>query len=80
MSYETVPGKETDPSRDQKYESPLMTFEEFLAYLKIGRTKGRELTRNPNYRFVVRIGRKVMVHKELLDDYLKKAAKYGLDI
>lgn len=60
-----------------KYESPLLTFEEFLDYMKIGRTTGRRLTNDPTCRYVVRIGRKVMIHKDLLDEELKRAAKYG---
>lgn len=63
-----------------KYDSPLLTFEEFLDYMKIGRTTGRRLTNDPMCRYVVRIGRKVMIHKDLLDEELKRAAKYGSGI
>ena len=47
-----------------KYDSPLLTFEEFLDYMKIGRTTGRRLTNDPMCRYVVRIGRKVMIHNK----------------
>ena len=63
-----------------KYDSPLLTFEEFLDYMKIGRTTGRRLTNDPMCRYVVRIGQKVMIHKDLLDEELKRAAKYGSGI
>lgn len=56
----------------------LMTFEEFCKYLKIGKTKARELISNPSCKYVVRIGRRVFIHKELLDAELKKNAKFQL--
>lgn len=59
-------------------EDSLMTFKEFCEYLKIGKTKARELTSNPSCKYVVRIGRRVFIHKELLDAELKKNAKFQL--
>ncbi len=58
--------------------SPLMSFYDFCEYLGIGETKAREMIYKPNCRYVVRIGRKVFIHKELLDKDIEKAAKYRL--
>ncbi|MBS4931427.1 MAG: helix-turn-helix domain-containing protein [Clostridiales bacterium] len=55
-----------------------MNFEEFCSYLGLGKTKAREITRDPNCRFVVRIGRRIYIHKELLDEELRKNAKFQL--
>ena len=42
------------------------------------KTKAREIVSDPKYKFVVRIGSRVFVHKELLDAELKKNAKFQL--
>jgi hypothetical protein len=44
----------------------------------IGKTKARELLSNPSCKYVVRVGRRVLIHKELLDAELKKSAKFQL--
>lgn len=59
-------------------DSPLITFKDFCEYLQIGETKARELISLPSCRYVVRIGRRVLIHKDLLDEDLKKNAKYRL--
>ena len=61
-----------------KCEKTLLSFEEFCNYVGIGKTKARELISNPCCKYVVRIGRRVFIHKELFDEELKKNAKYGL--
>ncbi len=58
--------------------SPLISFKDFCDYLQIGETKAREIISQPSCRFVVRIGRRVLIHKDLLDENLKKNAKYRL--
>ena len=58
----------------------LMSFEEFYKYLGIGKTKARELTSKPDCKYVVRIGRRVFIHRELLENELKKVAKYQLKL
>ena len=60
------------------YEKKLMTIDEFCEYVGIGKTKARELISNPCCEYVVRIGRRVYVHKELLDEELRKNAKFQL--
>lgn len=61
-----------------EYEKTLMTVDEFCNYVVIGKTKARELISNPNCKYVVRIGRRVFIHKELFDEELKKNAKFQL--
>ena len=60
------------------YEKKLMTIDEFCEYVGIGKTKARELISNPCCKYVVRIGRRVYVHKELFDEELRKNAKFQL--
>ena len=59
-------------------EKTLLSFNEFCSYTGIGKTKARELTKSPDCKFVVRIGRRVFIHKELFDAELKKNAKFQL--
>lgn len=61
-----------------EYEKKLMTIDEFCKYVGIGKTKARELISNPCCKYVVRIGRRVYVHKELFDEELRKSAKFQL--
>ena len=46
-------------------EKTLLSVEEFCTYMGIGKTKARELLSNPGCKYVVRIGRRVLIHKEL---------------
>ena len=61
-------------------DSPLMSFDDFCSYMGIGETKARELISKADCRYVVRIGRRVLIHKELLDAELAEAAKGRLTI
>lgn len=56
----------------------LLTVDEFAQYLGIGKTKAREIIQNPTCKFVVRVGRRVFIHKEILNEELKKNAKFQL--
>ena len=58
--------------------SPLMSFQEYCNYLQISERTGRKLISNPKCKYVVRIGKKVLIHKEILADELKRAAKYQI--
>jgi len=71
--YETT-GKE----EEMECEKTLLSVDEFCLYVGIGKTKAREMLANPCCKYVVRIGRRVFVHKELFDEELKKSAKYQL--
>lgn len=59
-------------------EKTLLSVDEFCDYMGIGKTKARELISNPSCKYVVRVGRWVLIHKELLDAELKKSAKFQL--
>lgn len=61
-----------------EYEKKLMTVDEFCSYIGIGKTKAREMLSNPCCKYVIRIGRRVFIHKELFDEELKKSAKFQL--
>lgn len=61
-------------------EKSLWSVDEFCQYVGIGKTKAREMLANPCCKYVVRIGRRVFVHKELLGEELKKSAKYQLTL
>ena len=61
-----------------QYEKTLLTVDEFCQYVRIGKTKARELIPNPCCKNVVRIGRRVFIHKELFDNELKRNAKFQL--
>lgn len=63
-----------------KQESKLLTFEEFCEYLRIKPTMAKQLLGQPDCRYVVRIGSRILIHKELLDEELKKSAKYRLNM
>ena len=59
-------------------EKTLLSVSEFCVYVGIGKTKAREMLANPCCKYVVRIGRRVFVHKELFDGELRKSAKFQL--
>ena len=59
-------------------EKTLLSIDEFCKYVGIGKTKAREMISKPSCKYVVRIGRRVFVHKELFDQEAKKSAKFQL--
>jgi len=59
-------------------DKTLLSIDEFCDYIGIGKTKAREMTQKPDCTFVVRIGRRVFVHKELFEEEVKKNAKYQI--
>lgn len=70
----TTTGKEGTMECEKK----LLSVDEFCSYVGIGKTKAREMLANPCCKYVVRIGRRIFVHKDLFDEELKKSAKYQL--
>jgi len=64
----------------EKYNKPLLTVQEFASYIGIGETLAKELLSDPACPYRVKIRRRVFVHKQSLDEELKKAAKYQLTI
>lgn len=59
-------------------DKALLTVKEFSSYINVGRTKAYEMLNDRKCTYSIRIGRRVYAHKDLLDDYLKKKAKFGL--
>lgn len=57
-----------DKGMDEK--KVLLNVEETAAYLNIGKTKTRELMKENQKVFVVKIGNRSYAHKELLDKWL----------
>lgn len=51
-------------------ERALLNVKEFCDYLGVGQTKARELLRNPQNGFTIRIGNKLYAHKQRLDSWL----------
>ena len=58
----------------------LLPIDELCEYAGIAKTKAKELIAKPNCKYVVRIGRRVLIHKELFDEEVKKAAKYQITL
>lgn len=52
-------------------EKGLLNVKDFCDYLGIGETKARELLRNPNNGFTVRIGNRLYAHRRRLDRWLE---------
>ena len=69
----------TRKEKEMGCEKSLLSVDEFCQYVGIGKTKAREMLANPCCKYVVRIGRRVFVHKELLDEELKKSAKFSCE-
>lgn len=61
-------------------ERILMDVKETCEYLNLCETKVRKIANNPQADFVIRSGSKILFHKELLDQYLKRCAKYHIPI
>lgn len=58
----------------------LMTFEEFREYMRVSTATARRMTWRRNCKYVVRVGRRVFIHKELLDREIERAAKSGISL
>ena len=58
----------------------LMTFKQFIEYLGIKERMGRKLVNSPDCNYVVRIGSRIYVHKEILDNELKRRAKLNIPL
>lgn len=56
----------------------LLTVKEFASYLNIGKTKAYELLNDKKCTYCIKIGRRKYAHKDLLNEYLKKKAKFRL--
>lgn len=54
------------------WEKSNLTIEEAAAYFGIGMNKLRELTEDDNCNFVLWIGRKRLIKRRMMDEFLKK--------
>lgn len=61
-------------------EKKLLSVDEVCSYLGLGATKVREMLNSPTSTFTVRVGRRVMANKTMLDEYIDKATKFQLKI
>lgn len=60
------------------FDKKLLSVNEVCAYLGIGATKVREMLNSPTSTYTVRVGRRVMANKTLLDEYIDKVSKFQL--
>lgn len=61
-------------------EKRLLTIKEVCEYTGWGQTKVREILKRPDSNFAMKCGNRWYAHKELLDDWLTKNAKYRLSV
>lgn len=65
----------------QKQEEPaLLNLKEFCEYTGLGMTKAREILKQPNSTFTVRIGNRLYANKKLFDKYLERCAQHQIPI
>lgn len=57
---------------NQQPEKALLNLEEFCSYLGIGKTKARELLKDPSSTFTLKIGNRYYANKKLLDKWLDR--------
>ena len=55
----------------------LLTVADTAKYLNIGETKTRELMKKYRTKFVIQLGRRKYVHKDLLDKWLRAQIIHG---
>ncbi len=65
---------------ERNFDKKLLSVNEVCEYLGLGATKVREMLNSPTSTFTVRVGRRVMANRTLLDEYMDKAAKFQLKI
>ena len=60
------------------FDKKLLSVNEVCAYLGLEATKVREMLNSPTSTYTVRVGRRVMANKTLLDEYIDKVSKFQL--
>lgn len=58
--------------KTQSFEKALLNLEEFCTYLGIGKTKARELMKDPSSTFTFKIGNRYYTNKKKLDQWLDR--------
>ena len=61
-------------------DKKLLSVDEMCSYLGLGTTKVREMLKSADSPYTVRVGRRLLANKNLLDAYLDNAAKFQLKI
>ena len=56
--------------QQQSFEKALLNLEEFCTYLGIGKTKARELLKDPTSPYTIKIGNRYYANKKKLDQWL----------
>lgn len=56
----------------QQPEKALLNIEEFCTYLGIGKTKARELLKDPSTTFTIKIGNRYYANRKKLDQWLDR--------
>lgn len=55
-----------------KKEKALLNISEYCEYLGLGKTKARELLRNPRCSYSIRIGNRLYANKKKLDEWIEQ--------
>lgn len=63
--------------RGDSIEKALLNLKEVSEYLGLGETKTREILKNRNCSFSMKIGYRWYANKKLLDEWLREQAKGG---
>ena len=58
----------------------LLSVKDIMNITGIGEKKVRQMLNDPTSTFTVRNGNRLYAHKDLLEDYIKKCAKYQLTL
>ncbi len=56
--------------KNDQVDKVLLNLDEYCAYLGIGKTKARELLKDPRCTYVIRIGNRLYANKRKLDKWL----------
>jgi hypothetical protein len=56
--------------KNDQVDKALLNIDEYCAYLGIGKTKARELLKDPRCTYVIRIGNRLYANKRKLDKWL----------
>jgi hypothetical protein len=62
--------KERENMKNDQVDKALLNLDEYCAYLGIGKTKARELLKDPRCTYVIRIGNRLYANKRKLDKWL----------
>lgn len=61
-------------------EKMLMSVKDVCEYTGWGETKVREIMKNPNHKFTIRLGNRLYADREKFEQFLDRCARYQLTI